>query len=147
MSNAAVRAAFRDHWIDYAPGIARLEVINTATPEEDLQDAIDATCGAILFQIETREDVTFGSNPWVEERGTATIRLIGPSGKGDPALAQAATAIATRLAGRILAPDVLVLEAVGPIEEEPEGDGEAYWLAVSARYVWQGREPRLQGGP
>lgn len=146
MSGEAVRTAFINAWDDYAPGILRLDVINAAVDGATLQAAIDGVCGAVLFTIESRRDVTFGTMPWVEERGTATVRLVGPSGMGDAQLVNIATTVARALAGRQLTPECLVQDCLGPIEEDAEGDGEAYWLAISARYVWQGREPRIQTG-
>lgn len=148
MSSGTVRRAFLDNWATYAPpGLDLVEVINEQVDPQELQEKlVDGGDGfaAIVFDLETRRDQTLGSNAWVVEVGTATIRVFYPSAEGDLRTVDACDALVSALAGRRLAAGVLVTAAEGPAEEDPDGEGLAYWLAVRCRYEAQTRAPRLQ---
>lgn len=100
--------------------------------------------GAAIVQPEQRGDVTLGSMPWVEETGTILVGLFTRSGSGPAALDQAVDYIRQTFHGARR--DGLVIWQVdGPHDVDPEGLGEWWQLALTARYTFQAR--RDASGP
>ena len=145
MSSAPVRDAFRAAWDSFAPGVSYFDVVNKPVRLGGAEWR-GALLGTLTFAVAERSDQTFGSSAWVEERGTVTISIFVPSGSSDEAAIAKATEIQRRLAGRLLADDLLVSGVFGPIDEQPEGAGEFYQVQLGAEYVWQAREARLNPG-
>lgn len=107
-------------------------------------NALPPVWGAAIYQPETRVDVTMGTNPWVEETGQFLIGLFARSGSGPTALDAAVDAVRNAYQGA--ARDNLVVSHVdGPHDVDPEGDGEWWRLALTARYTFQ--TVRQQLGP
>jgi len=150
MSSTPVRAAFREEWASYAPGVVYFEVVNKAPRVREAAQRAAASSGnlvgSLLFAVTERKDTTLGANPYVEETGIVTIKVFGPSGSSDAATIEKATEIQRRLAGRLLRPDILVPVVFGPIDDTPEGEGEFYEVQLAADYVFQMRETRLNPG-
>ena len=145
MSSSPVRAAFREEWASYAPGVAYFDVVNKPVRLRAGAEA-GTLQGCLGFAVTERKDTTLGANPYVEETGIVTIKVFGPSGSSDAATIEKATEIQRRLAGRLLRPDILVPVVFGPIDDQPEGEGGFYQVQLAADYVFQTRETRLNPG-
>ena len=97
-----------------------------------------------IYQPEERTDLTMGSNPWVEENGQFLIGLFARSGSGAAVLDAEVQMVRDAFHGA--ARDNLVITRVdGPHDVDPEGDGEWWRLALTARYSFQ--SVRNQLGP
>lgn len=128
-------------WAQVVTVLPYVEVVNTPVDTDTLPNE---WAGAVYLPQST-EDVTMGSRPWVEERGTILIGLFTRSGKG-PAALDAAVAEVRGLAGA--AKDGLHLYQIdGPHDLDPEADGEWWRLALSAQYVYQYRRDATAQGP
>lgn len=140
MSSPEVRTAFRDAWDSYAPGIPYVDAINRHP------GPLPATFGSLGFQVDSRRDVTMGSEPWVVETGTVLVSFFAPAGEDDTTAVAAAQHAAVWLLGRSFAPDIFITGIVGPNDAADEGDGEYFETQVAVSYESQGREARTQEG-
>jgi hypothetical protein len=137
MSNIAVRNAFKSAWATLVPTIPLFDTINEAPSNLEVEVPIWAT---FLFDVSNRGPVTMGSNPWVEEVGTAAVALMGESGVGDEEVAQAAqTVIDAWGAWQALAGNLWVQSVDGPRPPDPEAIGDIFRLMVVLNYHYQTR--------
>ena len=137
---------FQAIWTANIPpsAIAYVEAVNYGVDTNSLPD----NWACALYQPELRQDVTMGSQPWVEERGTFLIGLLTRSGTGPAALDQAVDYVRQVFHGA-RRDGLLIVEVDGPHDIDPEGMGEWWQLAMTARYTFQTRRdatPPLYGG-
>jgi Bacteriophage related domain of unknown function len=127
---------FIDLWRTLIPAAAvpYTEAVNTQVDTNALPDI----WGAAMYQPEAATDVTLGSQPWVEETGTFLIGLFTRSGNGPAALDAAVDAVRRAFHG-VRRDGLLILQVDGPHDIDPDGTGEWWQLALTARYVWQTR--------
>jgi hypothetical protein len=129
-------AIFKAIWSERIPAMV-LPYIEAVNLPMDANTAPDVW-GAAVLQPEQRSDVTLGSQPWVEETGTFLIGLFTRSGKGPAALDQAVDYIRQTFHG-FASGGLVILQVDGPHDVEPEGFGEWWQLALTARYSFQTR--------
>jgi hypothetical protein len=129
-------AIFKQAWTDLIPADA-LPYIEAVNNQVDANAAPDVW-GAAVVQNDTRSDVTLGSRPWVEETGTLLIGLFTRSGKGPAALDQAVDYIRQTFHG-FASGGLVILQVDGPHDVEPDGVGEWWQVAMTARYSFQTR--------
>jgi hypothetical protein len=129
-------AIFKQLWADRIPAAA-LPYIEAVNSPMDVNAAPDIW-GAAIVQNETRGDVTLGSQPWVEEAGTILIGLFTRSGSGPAALDQAVDYVRQAFHGTHR-DGLAILQVDGPHDVDPEGLGEWWQLALTARYTFQTR--------
>ena len=94
--------------------------------------------GAAVVQPEQRGDVTLGSMPWVEETGTMLVGLFTRSGSGPAALDLPVNYIRQTFHGA-RRDGLIIWQVDGPHDVDPEGLGEWWQLAMTARYTFQTR--------
>ena len=139
-------AIFQQIWSEYIPAdvLPYVEAVNRNVDTNALPDE----WGAAILQSEARADVSLGSMPWIEESGTFLIGLFTRSGSGPAALDEAVDYI--RQAFHAARRDGLIIWQVdGPHDVDPEGFGEWWQLALTARYTFQTRRDgrdSLHGG-
>ena len=129
-------AIFLQIWSERIPAdvLPYVEAVNYGVDTNDAPDP----WGAAIVQPEARADVTLGSKPWVEEAGTILVGLFTRSGSGPAALDEAVDYIRQTFHGARR--DGLVIWQVdGPHDVDPEGFGEWWQLALTARYTFQTR--------
>lgn len=136
MSARPVREAFRAAWTLFSPALPYADGINSHP------GTLPARFGTLVFQAESRRDVTMGTDPWVIEEGTVTVAFFTEAGEGDSDAIDLATAAAVWFGGRQLAPDLRVTGISGPNDPAEEGEGAFFEVQVSVNYEWQGREAR-----
>lgn len=123
-------------WQALAMPLPLIDVVNT---EADLSDMPDLWAGPVL-QSEERTDVTLGSNPWVEERGTIMLALCARSGKGESLLDASVAAVREKFHGWLSADkQIQFLAVTGPENTEPEANGEWWILTMRVPYTLQSR--------
>lgn len=122
---------------------AALPYIQTVNYGVDTND-LPAKWASAVYQPEDRTDVTMGSNPWVEESGQFLIGLFARSGSGATAL-DAEVALVRNAFHGAARDNLVVYQVDGPHDVDPEGDGEWWRLALTARYTFQ--SVRSQLGP
>jgi len=122
---------------------AVLPYIEAVNQQADINTAPDVW-GAAIQQPETRIEVTLGSNPWVEETGGFLIGLFTRSGSGPKSLDEAVAYIRQAFHGYRYG-GLVVLQVDGPHDVDPEGLGEWWQVAMTARYIFQTR--RDASGP
>jgi hypothetical protein len=129
-------AIFKQAWTDLIPAAALpyIEAVNSQVDDSAMPDV----WGAAVLQPEQRSDVTMGSQPWVEETGAFLIGLFTRSGKGPAALDQAVDYIRQTFHG-FASSGLVILQVDGPHDVEPEGVGEWWQVAMTARYSFQSR--------
>lgn len=121
-------------WTDKVTAVDYFEVVNTQVDTDSLPDQ----WGSAVYQPQTRPDVTMGSTPWVEERGTFLVALFARSGTGSAVLDAAIAQMRAAYQGAAL--DGLVCESVdGPHEMPTEADGEWWSLVMTVNYYFQTR--------
>jgi hypothetical protein len=139
-------AIFLEIWSERIP-VDVLPYVEAVNYGVDTNDAHDPW-GAAVVQPEARTDVTLGSKPWVEETGTILVGLFTRSGKGPAVLDEAVDYIRQTFHGA-RRDGLVILQVDGPHDVDPEGFGEWWQLALSARYTFQtrrdGTDP-LHGG-
>jgi len=139
-------AVFKAIWAERIP-VDALPYIEAVNNPLDANAAPDVW-GAAVVQSQTREDVTLGSMPWVEERGVLLIGLFTRSGSGPAALDEAVDYIRQTFHGA-RRDDLQILNVDGPHDVEPAGVGEWWQIAMTAQYIFQtrrdGSDP-LHGG-
>ena len=123
-------AIFLEIWSERIPAdvLPYVEAVNYGVDTNDAHDP----WGAAIVQPEARADVTLGTKPWVEENGTIPDRAVHALGLR-PGRA--------RRGGRVHPADLygarrdgLVIQQVdGPHDVDPEGFGEWWQLALTAR--------------
>jgi hypothetical protein len=129
-------AIFKQAWADLIPAEA-LPYIEAVNSQVDANAAPDVW-GAAVQQPEQRGDVTLGSQPWVEETGVFLIGLFTRSGSGPAALDEAVDYIRQTFHG-FASDGLVILQVDGPHDVEPDGVGEWWQLALTARYSFQTR--------
>lgn len=129
-------------WQDKIPAgvLPYVETVNLGVDTNDLPE----TWGAAIYQPETRGDVTLGTKPWVEETGTFLIGLFTRSGRGPATLDAAVDYIRATFHG-VRRDGLLILQVDGPHDIDPEGLGEWWQVAMTARFTFQTR--RDASGP
>jgi hypothetical protein len=132
--------AFEAIWLEQAASVPLIQVVNYQVDS----DALPAIWGAVIYQPEATNDVTMGSTPWCEESGTMLVGLFCRSGRGPHALDAAVATIKAAFHGAAL-DGLVVLGVDGPHDVDPEGNGEWWQLALTARYTFQ--FVRRQAGP
>jgi hypothetical protein len=139
-------AIFKEIWNERIPEsvLPYIEAVNSPVDTSRAPDV----WGAAVLQPDSRSDVTLGSMPWVEESGQFLIGLFTRSGTGPAALDEAVDYIRQTFHGAHR--DGLVILLVdGPHDVDPEGLGEWWQLAMTARYTFQTRRDAtdpLSGG-
>jgi hypothetical protein len=129
-------AEFKSRWAAQAMPLPLMDVVNT---EVDLDDMPDLWAGPVL-QSEERVDLTLGSNPWVEERGTIMLALCARSGQGENLLDASVAAVREKFHGWLSADLSIQFSAVtGPENTEPEANGEWWILTMRIPYTLQSR--------
>jgi hypothetical protein len=129
-------AIFKAIWAERIPAdvLPYIEAVNSPVDASQAPDV----WGAAVVQNDTRTDVTLGSQPWVEEVGTILIGLFTRSGSGPDALDQAVDYIRQTFHGAHR-DGLAILQVDGPHDVDPEGLGEWWQLAMTARYTFQTR--------
>lgn len=123
-----------------------LPFIETENAQVDLNTMPDLWASAV-FNSETRNDVSLGSLPWVEETGEIILVLLARSGQGRKVLDQAVAQVRQYFHGYVSPDEALWLpSARGPVNQGPEADGEWWHIAMSLPYKFQSRriEPVAQ---
>jgi hypothetical protein len=137
MSSIAVRTGLKNAWPGLVPTIPLFDTINEVPSNLEVEIPIWAT---FVFDVVNRGPITMGSNPWVEEVGTATVALMGESGVGDDAVAQAAQTVIDAWGAWISASKDLWVQSIdGPRPPDPEAVGDIFRLAVIFNYHYQTR--------
>jgi hypothetical protein len=129
-------AIFKEIWSERIPALA-LPYIEAVNSPVDASKAPEVW-GAAVVQPDGRSDVTLGSMPWVEETGQFLIGLFTRSGTGPAALDQAVDYIRETFHGAHR-DGLAILQVDGPHDVDPEGLGEWWQLAMTARYTFQTR--------
>jgi hypothetical protein len=140
MSSEAVRASMRAAVAAKAPSVPYFDSVNRS--ERTLNDTqpLPDVWLTLEFDMERRGPVTMGSRPWVEEAGTATVVVLGKSGRGDADVASAASDLSRAFDGwRDPVIDLWIETAGAPQPQPLEGMGEWWALAVPLRYIHQSR--------
>jgi hypothetical protein len=131
---------FLSIWAERVPAVPYVETVNSMVDTNALGDP----WGAVVYQPQTRQDATLGSQPWVEEKGTFLIGLFTRSGSGPMALDAALAEVRLGFHGAAL--DGLHIDSVdGPHDLDPEADGEWWRLVLTANYTFHSR--RAASGP
>jgi hypothetical protein len=129
-------AIFKAIWAEHIPAsvLPYIEAVNSPVDTSQAPDV----WGAAVLQPDSRSDVTLGSMPWVEESGQFLIGLFTRSGSGPAALDEAVDYIRQTFHGAHL-DGLAILQVDGPHDVDPEGLGEWWQLALTARYTLQTR--------
>jgi hypothetical protein len=132
---------FKDHWSLDIP-LAALPYIEAVNKQVALRDAPDPW-GAVILQPDVRGDVTLGSQPWVEESGQFLIGLFTKSGSGPTSLDEAVAYIRQTYHGFRYG-GLVIYQVDGPHDVDPEGAGDWWQIAMTARYTFQTRRDASQ---
>jgi hypothetical protein len=114
---------------------------DTVNEQPDLNDMPDKW-GSAIIQVDSRVDVTMGSNPYVEERGNVIIGLFARAGTGAEILDSEITALRAAFQGYVkdeAEGTFQLLSVDGPLDIDPESDGDWWRLALSVPYTYQSR--------
>jgi hypothetical protein len=137
-------AVFKAIWTAEVVSLPYVETVNTPVDASTLP----GDWGSAILQPQTRTDVTLGSRPWVEEKGTFVIGLFTRERAGPSALDAAVDELRAVFHGA--AQDGLHIESIdGPHDIDPEVDGEWWRLALTANYTFHSRRDAsdaLHGG-
>jgi hypothetical protein len=140
MSSPYVRETLRRAWGDLTPSLPFVETINTLVDPADTDVPI---WGTFVFDTVSRAPQTMGSQPWMEEQGTATVVLMGQAGVLDDDVAFIAGSVVTAWDGWIDDTKNLWIQSVdAPRPPDLEAVGDNYRLTVTLNYRYQTR-----GGP
>lgn len=123
--------------------------VDTLNTQPDLNDLPDLW-GSALVQVEVRRDVTMGAQPWVEESGNIVVGLFARAGTGPNALDVAVQALRDGFAGYVKdeGEGTFQVSAVdGPVDIDPETDGDWWRVAMSMPYTYQSRRLVLVPDP
>lgn len=127
-------AVFKQIWTAEVVSVPYVECVNIPVDTDGLPDE----WGGAILQPQNRVDVTLGSNPWVEEKGTFAIGLFTRSHNGPAALDAAVDELRAVFHGAAL--DGLHIDSVdGPHDIDPEVDGEWWRLGLTANYTFHTR--------
>jgi hypothetical protein len=119
----------------WAASVTTVPLLGSVNYPFDTRTAPDPWA-AVIYQPSTREDVTLGATPWVEESGLFLIGLFTKSGKGPHVLDAQVDDVRNAFHGA--ASNGLVITQVdGPHNIDPEGNGEWWQLGFAARYTFQ----------
>jgi hypothetical protein len=139
MASEALRVAVRADWSRLMPAVRYIDTINRSLPTKPPLPLPDVW-GTLAFAVTDRRPLTMGANPWVLERGTATIIIVARSGHGDAAGIAAATQAMHAWDGWTDATGNMEFSTVGaPDELESEADGNWKLFAVACSYTAQER--------
>jgi hypothetical protein len=114
---------------------------DTVNEQPDLEDMPDKWASA-LVQVESRTDVSMGSNPWVEERGNVVVGLFAKAGTGVTILDAEINALRAAFHGYVGQDGgntFQVLAVEGPLDVDPETDGDWWRIALTMPYTYQSR--------
>jgi hypothetical protein len=125
---------FTSIWQQKVTSVPYVECVNTQVDTDTLPNE----WGSAVYQPQTNADVTMGSNPWVEERGTFLIGLFTRSGQGPAALDGVVAEVRAAFHGAALN-GLWISQVDGPHNLDPEADGEWWRVALTAQYVFQYR--------
>jgi hypothetical protein len=124
-------AIFLNIWSTKVTTVPYIETVNSPVDVNALGDP----WGGVVYQPVSVADVTLGSHPEVEEKGTFLIGLFTRSGKGPAALNVAIDQV--RLAFHGVARDGLEISNVdGPHDIDPAADGEWWRIVLTANYTF-----------
>jgi hypothetical protein len=119
------------------PAVRYIDTINRSLPQNPPLPLPDVW-GTLAFTATDRRHLTMGANPWVLERGTATIILVARSGHGDADGIAAATQAMHAWEGWCDATgDIEFLSVGAPTEIDTEADGNWKLFAVACSYTVQ----------
>jgi hypothetical protein len=121
-------------WAQRCPTVFFIEAVNFPVTTNEHPD-IWATA---IYRCEEVTDVTMGSQPWVEERGEFGIGLFTRAGSGPAALDETYGLVRGALHGAALN-GLHIYQCNGPMDPDPEADGEWWWLGMQALYTFQTR--------
>jgi hypothetical protein len=126
-----VSSVFEQQWLDAAIATPLIETVNS---QLDL-DSMPSPWASWIVQGETRDDVTMGSSPQVEERGSIVIGLFTRSGNGQADLDTAVQSVIDAFHG--FAKDGLqILSVNGPHDIDPSASGEWWRVGLTAEYIY-----------
>jgi hypothetical protein len=94
-----------------------------------------AKWGAAVYQPETTDDLTMGSNPLVVERGVFVIGLFAKSGTGPKVLDSDVAQVKTAFHGW-QSDGLRIIKVDGPLDIDPEADGVWWRIALTAQYEY-----------
>lgn len=117
------------------------QFLDTVNEQPSLDGAPD-TWGSALVNVEARRDVTMGSNPYVEESGSIVVGLFTRAGSGYGALDDEVNAVRLAFHGYVVEDAVSTFQCLqvdGPLDVEPETDGEWWRVALTIPYTYQTR--------
>jgi hypothetical protein len=120
-------------WNASTPPLPFVEVINSQVDLDDMPDL----WGSALLEVESRADVTMGSNPQVEEAGRISVTLVAKSGDGVAVLDSAVTWLRATFHGW-KSGDLIFTAVHGPVEM-PEAEGGWWPLGFLVPYTIQSR--------
>ena len=127
---------FKVRWEAAPMPLPFFETVNSPMTIDELPEQ----WGTALLDSTTREDMTFGSNPWVNEDGNVVVALFCKSGVGRSTLDPAVDALRAFFHG-YQSPDLKLhfVQVVGPAGDEPEGNGDWYRLTFLVPYRFRSR--------
>lgn len=130
-------------------GVMPVPFFDTVNNQPDLATMPDLW-GSAIVQVEQRVDVSMGSLPWVEERGNVIVGLFARAGSGASVLDAAVQALRDGFAGYIKDESentFQVFSVDGPVDVDPETDGDWWRVAMTMAYAYQSRRPALVADP
>lgn len=137
MSSLPVRDQLRAAWQVLSPNLPYVETLNVPPDRRHTENQI---WGTFVFDAAVRSDQTMGSQPWIEEQGTATIVLMGLAGVKDDDVASLATNLVKAWTMWINADQDLWIHSVdAPRPPDSEAVGDIYRLTVTLNYRYQTR--------
>jgi hypothetical protein len=135
MSSASVRNAVLAAWPAHCVDLPLHETIN-----KDLVKSLPPVWGTLSFVSNSRQHMTMGANPWIEERGTVMLVIAVPSGTGAADGATRAEAIMHAWDGwQDPSGDIEFLSVGAPQPIEMEAVGDWFLFGVTANYRAQER--------
>lgn len=115
--------------------------IDTVNTQPSL-DTVPDVWGSAMVQVETRTDVTLGSNPTVEERGNIVVGLFARAGTGPAALDAYVDEARTLFHGYVKEDGSNTFQCLrvdGPMDVDAQSDGEWWQVALMVPYTYQSK--------
>jgi hypothetical protein len=129
---------FVDKWTSDVPTIPLITVVNAHV---DLAE-LTAPWAGVMVNPDTYRLATMGSKPYREEVGTYTVGLFFPSGTGQKVPDDTARAVREVFQDWRTSDGKLTVGTInGPLDIDPEADGEWYRLALELQYVMWSAAP------
>jgi hypothetical protein len=125
---------FHSIWQQRCSSVLMVEAVNFSVNTNELPDI----WAAAIYRCLEVTDVTFGSNPWVEETGEFGIGLFTRSGSGPASLDATVAKVRGALYGAALN-GLHLYQVNGPVDIDPEADGEWWEVGLQALYTFQTR--------